>query len=95
VRHFVEHPGGLVRVLGVEREEGVGEEQAPTAYLRVNLVAESVVAAAEQGGVGELVGGGNGWVCQDQPWALLPINRTVGSFVDQPYRRFFCRSPAR
>jgi hypothetical protein len=67
VRHFVEHPGGLVRVLGVEGEEGacedgVGGKQALTAYLRVNLVAESVVAAAKQGGVGELVGGGNGWV---------------------------------
>jgi hypothetical protein len=33
--------------------------------------------------------------CQDQPSALLPINRTIGSFADQPYRRLFCRSPVR
>jgi hypothetical protein len=88
VRHFVEHPGGLVRVLGVEREEGVGEEQAPTAYLRVNLVAESVVAAAEQASWLEVATVGcvrinRRLFCRSTvPSALLLINRIVGSFAD-------------
>lgn len=69
VQHFVEHPGGAVHVVAVRvegeegaREDGVGGGQATTAGLGVYLVGQAAVAAAEQCGVGELVGGGDGGV---------------------------------
>jgi hypothetical protein len=68
-RHFGEHPGGAVPVLavGVEDEErasedGAGGGQTTTAHLGVYLVGEAAVAAPEQGGIGEVVGGSDGGV---------------------------------
>ena len=72
VRHFVKHPGGAIPVLtvGVEGQEGacedgVGGGQATTAHLGVYLEGQAAVAATEQGGVGELVGGGDGGVSSE------------------------------
>ena len=68
-RHFGEHPGGAAPVLtvGVEDEERASEDrvgggQPTTAHLGVYLVGEAAVAAAEQGGIGEVVGGSDGGV---------------------------------
>lgn len=68
-RHFAEHPGGAVPLLavGIEDEEGASEDgvgggQATTARLGMYLVREAAVAAPEQGGIGELVGGSDGGV---------------------------------